>query len=147
MPAEIVPCLPQLWIFRLAENNTALACTLAGERLNEDWGFSIRGKAPVDLWGPELGGLVTGRLLRVALTPGIAIGRSGVTPRPDPVGPLYAERLMLPLCDDAGAPWGAMGITVFHRHQLIDGPQVVPMSARAWMHPCADLPNEPPPQD
>lgn len=144
VPSEIVPCLPQLWIFRLADDRSRVVCSLAGEQLNEDWGFSIMGKDPMALWGPEIGGIVNERLKRVALTPGVIYGRSNITPRTGVAGPLYAERLMLPLCDDAGQPYGAMGITVFHRNRLLDDPQVVPPSQQAWLYPCADLPAAPP---
>jgi hypothetical protein len=145
VPSEIVPCLPQLWIFRLADDNSRVVCSLAGEQLNQDWGFSIMGKDPMALWGPEVGAIVNARLKRVALTPGVIYGRSNITPRTGAAGAMYAERLMLPLGDDSAQPYGAMGITVFHRNRLLDDPQVVPPSQQAWLYPCYDLPAELPP--
>jgi len=144
-PAAIVACLPELWIFRLADDNTRMVCSLAGDRLNEAWGFSIMGKDPMALWGPELGGFINARLKRVALLPAIIHGRSGITPAGDLPGTRTARRLMLPLCDDRGAAYGALGLTLLDFDRRRDQPHAAPPLARAWRYPCADLPPGLPP--
>lgn len=144
-PAAIVPCLPQLWIFRLDAGRGRMVCSLAGDRLNEAWGFSIIGKDPVDLWGAQDGGFINARLCRVALIPALIYGRSGFTPAGDVPGSRVARRLMLPLCDDAGAPYGAFGVTLLDFDPRRHEPQAPPPMMRAWRYPCADLPATPPP--
>lgn len=139
-PAAIIPCLPELWIFRLSEDRSHVVCTLAGDRLNEAWGFSIMGKTPMDLWGPEQGSLANERLKRVALLPAIVHGTSSLTPATDIPGTRLAQRLMLPLRDDTGAPYGTIGLTLLGYDRRRDQPQAAPMLVRAWRHPCADLP-------
>lgn len=141
-PAAIIPCLPELWIFRLSEDRSHVVCTLAGDRLNEAWGFSIMGKTPMDLWGPEQGSLANERLKRAALLPAIVHGTSSLTPATDIPGTRLAQRLMLPLRDDAGAPYGTIGLTLLGYDRRRDQPQAAPMLVRAWRHPCADLPSD-----
>ncbi|WP_300299554.1 PAS domain-containing protein [Ferrovibrio sp.] len=144
-PASIIPCLPELWIFRLSEDRSHVVCSLAGDKLNEAWGFSIMGKTPMELWGPEQGGIVNERLKRVALIPAIVHGTSSITPVSDLPGTRLARRLMLPLCDDAGAPYGAIGLTLLGYDRRRDQPQAAPLLVQAWRHPCADLPPDLPP--
>jgi hypothetical protein len=145
-PSSIIPCLPELWIFRLSEDRSHVVCSLAGDRLNEAWGFSIMGKTPMDLWGPEQGGLANERLKRVALLPAILHGTSSLTPTTDIPGTRLARRLMLPLCDDAGAPYGVIGLTLLGYDRRRDQPQAAPMLVLAWRYPCADLPAGLPPE-
>lgn len=144
-PAAIIPCLPELWIFRLSEDRSHVVCSLAGDKLNEAWGFSIMGKTPMELWGPEQGGIVNERLKRVALIPAIVHGTSSITPVSDLPGTRVARRLMLPLCDDEGAPYGAIGLTLLGYDRRRDQPQAAPLLVQAWRHPCADLPPNLPP--
>jgi hypothetical protein len=146
-PAGIIPCLPELWIFRLSEDRSHVVCTLAGDKLNEAWGFSIMGKTPMELWGAEQGSLANERLKRVALLPAIVHGTSSLTPATDIPGTRLAQRLMLPLRDDAGAPYGAIGLTLLGYDRRRDQPQTAPMLVRAWRHLCADLPSGLPPLD
>ncbi len=139
-PAEIKPCLPDLWIFRITDSGDDMVCTLAGEGLREAWGFSIIGSRPVDLWGKESGGIARDRLLVSARAPAVIHGRTDITPRSGPAK--LAQRLMLPLADDAGAPYGVMGMTLFayDRHLDQDLPVALPLHTSAY--PCASLPAE-----
>jgi hypothetical protein len=144
-PAAIVPCLPELWMFRLTDGNRRVVCSLSGEKLNEAWGRSIMGRDPMDLWGPEVGALINRRLCRVALTPAILYGYSGNTPAGLAYGGRVVRRLMLPLCDDTGAPYGVMGVTLLDFDRDRHRPETAPPLIRAWRHPCADLPGSLPP--
>jgi hypothetical protein len=56
-----------------------------------------------------------------------------------------ARRLMLPLRDEAGAPYGVIGLTLLGYDRRRDQPQTAPMLVRAWRYPCTDLPPDLPP--
>jgi hypothetical protein len=137
-PAQLKVCLPDFWIFRITEDGSDLVCTLAGESIREAWGHSIIGGRPVDLWGPADGNVVRSRLLRAAREPALIHGRTGIIPKAG-AGKL-AQRLMLPLADDAGKPYGVMGMTnyVYDRHLDRDLP--VPVPIYSTVYPCIHLP-------
>lgn len=137
-PAALKDCLPHLWIFRLDEAGEDLTCTLAGEAIREAWGFSIQGMSPTRLWGEVDGNIARQRLLRAAIVPGIIHGRTGITPG----GELkrIAERLMLPLVDDNGRPYGTMGMTFFAYPRREEGAPPIPPMLHSTLYPCAALP-------
>lgn len=143
-PAAIKPCLPMIWMWRLNEARDGVVCTLAGEEVNRAWGFSIIGRDPVSLWGPEAGGIVLDRLIRAALIPALFHGRTGIVPAA--ASGLTAERLILPLRNDDGSPFGIFGITMYRYDQSSDDKKrPIPMLV-SHRHPCASLPAELPPE-
>lgn len=144
-PALLKPCLPDFWIFRIADSGNDLVCTLAGENIRDAWGHSIIGGRPVDLWGAGDGDLVRERLLRAAREPALIHGRTGITPKTG--ASKLAQRLMLPLCDDAGAAYGVMGMTQFvydhSRDALPTGTSEAPILFSTF-YPCDNLPDTAP---
>ncbi len=144
-PALIKPCLADLWIFRIADTADDLVCTLAGENIRETWGYSIIGARPVDLWGPDDGEVVRQRLLRVARTPGLVHGCTGITPRTG--ASKLAHRLMLPLADEAGQPYGVIGVTYYVYDRSRDPQQPGDATLQfTRFYACAGLPATPPPE-
>lgn len=143
-PGLLKPCLPDMWLFRLMEGGKDLVCTLAGENIREAWGFSIIGKRPEELWGETAGRVARSRMARAAKRPALIHGLTGILP--DGTEGKAAERLILPLVDDAAAPWGALGITCFRFNPIQDRGRIVGPVMHSTLYPCADLPKEPPPE-
>lgn len=144
-PAALKPCLPHVWIWRLTPDRFSLTCTLAGEKIQEAWGRGIIGNDPLSLWGPESGLVVRDRLRRVALTPAIVHGRSGILSGESASPGKFAERLILPLATDDGAPFGVIGMTLYRYDPVAAAGQLPRVLLSSQRHPCAALPEGLPP--
>lgn len=148
-PAALKPGLPTIWIWRLSDDQATLTCTLAGEEVQAAWGRSIIGNDPLTLWGPQAGRVVRERLKRVALLPAVVHGRTAITPVSAGGAPLdagkSAERLILPLANDRGQPFGVIGMTLYRYDRLAADSPAPAVLLKSWRYPCAALPQGLPP--
>lgn len=136
-PAAIKPCLPYVWIYRWRPEQSTFQNVLAGEEINLAWTFSIQGKFMEELFGADAPRLYE-RWHHLLHRPAVAYGRLS--------GELAhgrykrAERLNMPLTDDAGEPYGIFGITIYEFDRLHADDSAIPPPLDVVVVPCEDLP-------
>ncbi|MFN4310509.1 MAG: PAS domain-containing protein [Ferrovibrio sp.] len=142
-PIALRHCLPHLWIFRLDPDLRNARLTLAGEEILFYWGRGIIGLDLKELWGDEAKARVSlESLVRCAATPAIIHGRPQ-NHAPKAYG-LSIERLMLPLMNDDGSPFGVIGYSLFRRDpEWTESVRPRPSDAMQ-AYPLAELPDLPP---
>lgn len=142
-PAAIKSCLPNIWLYRFLPEDNDFVCTVSGEQVNEAWGTSLMGK--------RLGAIMPESMLpftlliyrRILEMPAIQTSRRRIAP-PNGVEQ-SSERLIVPLSDDEGRPYGILGVTSYALGglaQLMNRSEEV--EDAAVLYPCAGLPQSPP---
>lgn len=140
-PGLIAACLPYVWIYRWRPERQSFQNVLAGEEINYAWTFSIRGKFIEELFGDDAPALCR-RWLDLLHRPAIAYGRLSGELRQGRYK--RAERLNLPLVDNAGEPYGIFGITIYEFDRLHAEETRIPPPLDVVIVPCKDLPDAPP---
>lgn len=138
-PAAIKTCLPHVWLFRYDAADDSFTCRLSGEGVNEAWGTNMTGKRPRDFM-PEASAAMAHRIYRrILLTPALHVSNklADATSK-------GADRLVVPLIDDDGQPYGIFGLSIYH-FDPISGAGLPPhVGPEITYYPCADLPATPP---
>jgi hypothetical protein len=136
-PGAIAACLPHVWIYRWRPERDSFQNVLAGEEINQAWTFSIQGKFLDELFGPNAP-VLQRRWLELLSRPAVAYGRLA-----GDMGHAHykrAERLSLPLVDDAGGPYGIFGISIYSFDLQRAGDTAIPPPLDVVIVPCDRLP-------
>ncbi|WP_428248803.1 hypothetical protein [Ferrovibrio sp.] len=143
-PAALRDCLPFLWINRWDAARQDFVCTLAGEGVIQAWGVNIIGRTAAEVMGPALGLRLNLRYRAALGIPAVQFGLRTIVP-PD-VTQKQSTRLVLPLSDAEGAPYGVLGLTLYD-YALPEhgGPEVTP-EQEMELYACAGLPRALPPE-
>lgn len=136
-PAAIPACLPHVWIYRWRPERNDFQNVLAGEEINQAWMFSIQGKFLDELFGANAP-VLQRRWLDLLNRPAIAYGR--LTGDMGHATYKRAERLSLPLADDAGESYGIFGITIYSFDRQREGDITIPPPLDVVIVPCDRLP-------
>lgn len=141
-PVAIRHCLSNVWIMQYLADSDDFRCTLAGEAVNQAWGQSIIGKRPCDYMPAGMLQRAQDTYRRMLTVPALQVSRRPIT-RNDAMQQ-SAERLILPVSDDAGKPYGIFGMTLYvlATQSRIDNPQDI--EGDVTFYPCAALPDTPP---
>ena len=142
-PIAIKSCLPHVWMVQYQAEIDDFRCTLAGEAVNQAWGMSIGGKRLSDYMPAGMLQRAMASYRRMLAVPALQVSCRSIT-RADAMEH-GAERLILPVSDDSGRPYGVFGISLYYfadedrtmTPQHVQGGDVV-------FYPCAALPAEPP---
>ncbi|WP_300302833.1 PAS domain-containing protein [Ferrovibrio sp.] len=142
-PIALRHCLPHLWIFRIDPDLGNARLTLAGEEILFYWGRGIIGNDVFQLWGDDAVAQASrDSIVRCAATPAIIHGQpSNHAPK---AHGLRVERLMLPLMNDDGAPFGVIGYSRFERESSWGETMRPRPSGRMQVYPLSQLPDLPP---
>lgn len=134
-PLRLGPVLPIIWISDYEPDAGTFRYRLAGEEVNEIWGFSVAGRLLSDFVPRERFGPTNDDFLKV-LRDNVALIANGAVYRcSGRIG--LGERLVLPLASDGVTADGLIGAT--HREPTIDL-DLAPTSALATSFvPIADL--------
>lgn len=137
-PAALRDSLPHVWIYRWNPESSTFICTLAGEAVSDAWGHSLIGKRLQDFARPEDAAVIEARYRDVLEVPGIQYSCRRVAPPGQ--AERAAERLIVPLSDADGRPYGVFGISLYRFDPVaaIDKPVLVNLDA--VLYPCAALP-------
>lgn len=141
-PQAIRECLPQVWIYRYKPDLDEFVCSLSGEAVNEAWGHSLIGKTLADIMPAADAAVVRERYRQVIAAPGIQLSERQIAPAERSTK--QAVRLILPLADDSGSPYGVIGMTLYRHDPRTEGDRPLFPQASVLLVPCADLPAEPP---
>lgn len=134
-PLNVPALLPSIWIYEHDPEADVFRCRLAGERVNDAWGGSIARKTSLEILGAADNQAVVAVWRSVLGTPLIHYGNeerlSGTK--------LYAaERVVMPLENDAGEPAFILGISLYKLDpRTADVPPVLLESS--FNIPCRDL--------
>ena len=121
--------LPYIWLVEYLQDRDAFRYRLAGEHVNDTFGYSLRGKLLSDVIEPHMLATVRTRYTHALTTPGAVHATGRVYARTGRFR--EGERLILPLADDGGAATHLLGVTVYHAYG--------PIESQA---PTADVPPE-----
>lgn len=141
-PLALRDYLPQVWIYRYKPDLDEFVCSLSGEAVNEAWGHSLIGKSLADIMPAGDAAVVRERYRQVITTPGIQLSARQIAPADRSAK--QAVRLILPLADDAGGPYGVIGMTLYRHDPRVEGDMPLLPQASVLLVPCADLPADPP---
>ena len=111
-PTRIPACLPHIWICRRGDDGE-FVCVLAGEEVQQAWGYSIMNRPLAEVFGDEYWSDVRGRLAKVLETPAIQHANFQIDERFKSV-----ERLSLPVADRDGQPVQILGGSVYQYDRL-----------------------------
>lgn len=113
--AEVTACLPEMIMIRRHADDFRYA--VVGEGIRHVWGQSFMGRTPRDLWGPEIGTLVTALFHQLLDEPALALQIGGLQVPPGATNPdqspKHADRLFLPLRDANGAGYGLLSMSEY----------------------------------
>lgn len=140
VPAAMSACLPYVWIYRWRAERQDFENVLAGEEINYVWGYSIRGKFMDELFGDDAP-VLRRRWHDLLDRPAIAYGRLTGEIALGQYRP--AERLSLPLLDDADRPYGILGISIYQVDRMRAEALKIPPPLQVLVVPCRDLPGAP----
>ena len=110
-PLAIPELLPDVFLYRLADDGEDFVCRLAGERVNEAWGRSIRGLTLRQIVGERDHPTIRARWARIVGTPALHYGR--VRERLSNQRLRRAERLLLPLASADGRIDWVLGVSLY----------------------------------
>jgi hypothetical protein len=138
LPETFLPVLPNVWMYRYDEDQDDFICRLAGERINNAWGHSLRGVRFREVVGDVEHAAGLRRWKAILNTPSIQYGRvCGAAPADAEV---IAERLVLPLADTDGTVCYTIGISLYPYRQD-DRDRTPPVWDDVVVIPCADIPS------
>lgn len=137
-PAAIKPCLPHIWLAQYQPAEDDFVFRLAGEQVNEAWGINVAGKRPRDFMPAASAVTAGGIYRRILFTPAVHVSFRRI--EPSERQEKGAERLVVPLSDADGGPWGIAGMSLYHFNPVTQA--ALPPSVRpdVTYYPCQDLP-------
>jgi hypothetical protein len=110
--------LPYVWLIEYLPDEDGFRYRLAGEHVNEVFGYSLRGKRLRDMIEPHMAEIVQARFKHVLNTPGVVYAVGRVYMRVG--GYREGERLILPLSDDGVNGTHLFGVTDYGRGRRDD---------------------------
>jgi len=137
-PAAIRSCLPHVYLMQYRAAGDDFVCTLSGEKVNEAWGQSLIGKRPQDFMPPDSAALAQDIYRRIATMPALHVSHRPIVPFDRPAK--AAERLVVPLDDGAGRPWGLFGLSLYHFNPVTEAGHSPYVGHNVTYYPCAGLP-------
>lgn len=141
-PAVIRDCLPHVWLYKYLPEDNDFICTLAGEAVNEAWGRSLIGKRASVFMPPAMQARVPKLYRRMLDLPAIQVSRRRITPADGMAQ--SAERLIVPLAQDDGSPYGVFGLTLYYLGTQTSFEDPLNMQGAVTLYDCAALPATPP---
>jgi len=141
-PASIRDCLPHLWIYRWDAELNDFVCTLAGEAVNQAWGFSLVGLSLDRIMGPVNAPTVRERYAEVLRLPAVQCSRRPIMPQV--AMEKRGTRLIVPLADAEGGHYGVLGMSLYEYDHYADADKPVHIPPEVELYPCAGLPRTPP---
>lgn len=138
-PAALRACLPDVWLFQYHVDADRFVCTLAGERVNEAWGQSLIGKSPQQFMRPESAAIAQGIYRRIAMTPALHVSHRRIAPTGRQEK--GAERLVVPLSDGHGRPYGIFGLSLYHFDPVTEANHEPYVGSDVTYYPCDGLPD------
>lgn len=141
-PAALRACLPDVWLFQYHAADERFVCTLAGERVNDAWGQSLIGKTPQQFMRPESAAIAQKIYHRIVTTPALHVSHRRIAPagRHEKA----AERLVVPLSDGQGRPYGIFGLSLYHFDPVTEAGHEPYVGSNVTYYPCDALPQTPP---
>lgn len=139
-PVALRHLLPHVWIYRWQAEDGAFVCTLAGEAVSEAWGHGLIGKRLQEFARPEDAQVIEARYRDVLEMPAIQYSRRSVSPPGQ--AQRAAERLIVPLSDAGGRPYGVFGISLYRFDPVVAIDKPVLVNLDAVVYPCIGLPAE-----
>jgi hypothetical protein len=138
-PAAMKACLPHIWLAQYAAGHDDFVFRLAGEQVNEAWGARITGKRPRDFMSPASAATASRIYRRILFTPAVHVGYRRIEPvERQEKG---AERLVVPLSDGEGRPWGIFGMSLYVFDPVTQADLPPAVSPDVTYYPCRDLPD------
>lgn len=110
-PAAIRNCLPNIWRYRFDLEQDDFVCTLAGQAVNEAWGFSLIGRSLAEIMPSSQLAVVRERYRRVLSVPMIEVVAKPILPNAATMK--LTSRVILPLAGRGGQPSELIGMTVY----------------------------------
>lgn len=111
-PAAMAKQLPIIWSYKFDRGTGEFTGRLAGDRITEVFGKSLRGTRLQDFHPPEASPWVTAMLLRVVSEPALQLSSGRVFKQMDRVG--TGQRIILPLAADGKTADGILGATEYN---------------------------------
>jgi hypothetical protein len=137
-PVAIRGCLPHIWLAQYIAAEDNFVFRLAGERVNEAWGTSITGKRPEEFMSPASAATARQIYRRIVLTPAVHVGYRRIEPAERQQK--GAERLVVPLSDAGGGPWGIVGVSLYHFNPVTEADLPPYVGPDVTYYPCRGLP-------
>lgn len=139
-PAAIKPCLPHVWLFQYRADSDSFVCRLSGEQVNEAWGTNITGKQPQDFMPAESAAIAHRIYRRILLTPALHVSYRHIAPRARLEK--GAERLVVPLSDARGQPYGIFGLSLYDYDPITQAGHPPHVGPDVTYYHCDGLPAE-----
>ncbi|MCW0233572.1 MAG: PAS domain-containing protein [Ferrovibrio sp.] len=137
-PAAIKTCLPHVWLFQYLAESDSFLCRLSGEQVNEAWGVNMAGKQPQEFMPPESAAMAHLIYRRILLTPALHVGHRRIAPAGRQAK--LAERLVVPLSDAEGRPYGIFGLSLYYFDPITQAELPPHVGPEVTYYPCAGLP-------
>ncbi len=141
-PVEIRVCLAHIWLAQYLPDEANFVFRLAGEQVNEAWGANITGKRPGEFMSPASAVTASQIYRRILLTPAVHVGYRRIEPAERQEK--GAERLVVPLSDVDGGPWGIVGMSLYHFNPVTQADLPPYVGPDVTYYPCSGLPAEAP---
>jgi len=141
-PVAIRGCLANVWLYQYLPDEDDFLCTLAGEAVNQAWGRNLKGQRISNFMSPAMLARVPALYRRMMDIPAIQVSLRQISPA-DGVEQ-SAERLVVPLSDATGRPWGVFGLTLYYLGPQARMTDQAGMPGHVVLYPCADLPDSAP---
>jgi hypothetical protein len=138
-PVEIRACLAHIWLAQYLPDEDNFVFRLAGEQVNEAWGINITGKRPHDFMPPASAATARGIYRRILFTPAVHVNFRRI--EPSERQEKGAERLVVPLSDAGGGPWGIVGMSLYHFNPVTQANLPPYVGPDVTYYPCAGLPS------
>ncbi len=137
-PVEIRACLAHIWLAQYLPDEDNFVFRLAGEQVNEAWGANITGKRPAEFMSAASAATARQIYRRILLTPAVHVGYRRIEPalRQEK----GAERLVVPLGDPGGGPWGIVGMSLYHFNPVTEADLPPYVGSDVTYYPCTGLP-------
>ncbi|WP_341704453.1 PAS domain-containing protein [Ferrovibrio sp.] len=141
-PLALRSCLPHVWLHRYREDSSDFVCVLAGEQVNAAWGGNIAGRPLAEIIQPDQAALTQARYRQVMQLPGVQVVRRLI--QPADAAAKATERVIVPVDDGSGRPWGVFGMTLYHFDPVAGADLPVNPHGDAVLYLCTGLPAAPP---
>jgi len=141
-PSILRACLPDVWLFQYLRDEDRFVCTLAGERVNDAWGQSLIGKTPQQFMKPESAAIAQDIYRRIVLTPALHVSHRRIAPAGR--HEKGAERLVVPLSDGQGQPYGIFGLSLYHFDPVTEAAHEPYVGNDVTYYACDALPEQSP---
>lgn len=137
-PVAIRGCLAHIWLAQYSAAEDDFVFRLAGERVNEAWGTNITGKRSGEFMAPASAATARQIYRRILLTPAVHVGYRRIEPAERQQK--GAERLVVPLSDPGGGPWGIVGMSLYHFNPVTQADLPPYVGPDVTYYPCRGLP-------